>query len=242
VPEARYLVVNADDFGQSEGINAGIVEAHERGIVTSASLMVRWAATANAVDYARRHTELGLGLHMDLGEWVYRADEWVRAYEVVPDNDPKAVAAEVQHQIVTFRRLVGRDPTHLDSHQHVHRQEPVRSILRQVAAELAVPLRESSRGVRYCGSFYGQSATGGPFPEGIEVDNLLRILRELRPGVTELGCHPGLGADVPAPYQHERAHEVRALCDPRVRAAVDELGIRLGGFGPRREPTSIACC
>ena len=42
----RYLIVNADDFGQSPGINRGVIEAHENGIVTSASLMVRWPAAA----------------------------------------------------------------------------------------------------------------------------------------------------------------------------------------------------
>ena len=40
----RHLIVNADDFGQSAGINRGIIEAHEHGIVTSTSLMVRWPA------------------------------------------------------------------------------------------------------------------------------------------------------------------------------------------------------
>jgi predicted glycoside hydrolase/deacetylase ChbG (UPF0249 family) len=47
----RLLVVNADDFGRSRGVNAGVIAAHERGIVTSASLMVRWPAARGAADY-----------------------------------------------------------------------------------------------------------------------------------------------------------------------------------------------
>ena len=59
---AHCLIVNADDFGQSPGVNRGIIEAHEHGIVTSASLMVRWPAAASAAAYAREHARLGLGL------------------------------------------------------------------------------------------------------------------------------------------------------------------------------------
>src|SRR6266849_943322 len=93
--EKRYLIVNADDFGQSHGVNRGIIEAHEHGVVTSASLMVRWPAADEAVVYSRAHRELSLGLHLDLGEWVYREDAWVPLYEVVPLNNTKAVADEV---------------------------------------------------------------------------------------------------------------------------------------------------
>jgi len=53
----KYLIVNADDFGQSTGINRGIIEAHERGVVTSASLMVRWPAAIDAAQYAREHAK-----------------------------------------------------------------------------------------------------------------------------------------------------------------------------------------
>src|SRR5207247_11145801 len=56
--DRRDLIVNADDFGQSAGVNRGIIEAHERGIVTSASLMVRWPAANEATAYARRHQSL----------------------------------------------------------------------------------------------------------------------------------------------------------------------------------------
>lgn len=233
---SRRLIVNADDFGQSSGINRGVAEAHERGIVTSASLMVRWTPAVEAAEYARTHPELSLGLHVDLGEWAYSANDWVRVYQVVAEDDVAGVAEAVANQLAAFRRLVGREPTHLDSHQHVHREEPMRSILWHVAHELRVPLREGSRKVRYCGDFYGQSADGVPFPEGISVENLLRILMDLRPGLTELGCHPGFGDDTQSMYVHERAQEVRALCDEQVRVTVKELGIELRGFAPYVEP------
>ena len=53
MPATRFLIVNADDFGQSSGINRGIITAHEKGIVTSASLMVRWPAAVEAADAER---------------------------------------------------------------------------------------------------------------------------------------------------------------------------------------------
>ncbi len=63
----RYLIVNADDFGLSFGVNRGIIEAFEHGVVTSASLMVNWIGAAEAAAYARQHPTLSLGLHIDLG-------------------------------------------------------------------------------------------------------------------------------------------------------------------------------
>src|SRR5260370_3831130 len=89
--QKRYLIVNADDFGQSPGVNRGIIEAHERGIVTSASLMVRWPAAAEAAAYARLHPRLSVGLHLDFGEWVCRGGGWARPYQVVPGGAPLAL-------------------------------------------------------------------------------------------------------------------------------------------------------
>src|SRR5206468_2930594 len=63
-PADKLVVVNADDLGLSPGVNRGIIEAHERGIVTSASLMVRWPAAAEAAAYARSRPQLGVGLHL----------------------------------------------------------------------------------------------------------------------------------------------------------------------------------
>jgi len=226
----HYLIVNADDFGQSHSVNWGIIEAYERGIVTSASLMVRWPAAAEAAVYSRQHANLSLGLHVDFGEWAYRSGHWVPLYEVVPINDTTAVADEVSRQLTTFRRLVGKDPTHIDSHQHVHRREPLRTVLTEVARDLTVPLRHCSVEVRYRGDFYGQTAEGISFPDAISVDGLIKILQTLPPGCTELGCHPGLGNDLDTMYCSERAEEVKVLCDPRVRTSIVAMGIELCSF------------
>jgi len=226
----RYLIVNADDFGQSTGVNRGIITAHEQGIVTSASLMVRWPAAVEAAAYSRSHPNLSLGLHLDFGEWVYRAGDWMALYQVVDLNDPVAVADEVASQLAKFRQLVGQAPTHIDSHQHVHRSEPIRSIVVELATRLDVPLRHFSNRVRYCGQFYGQTNMSEALPTAISVTGLHNLLINLPPGDTELGCHPGVADDVDSMYRVERSVEVQTLCDPRIRAVLATEKIQLGSF------------
>jgi chitin disaccharide deacetylase len=228
----RLLIVNADDFGQSPGVNEGIIAAHEHGIVTSTSLMVRWPAASEAARYARSHPAFGVGLHVDLGEMRYSEEEenWVQIYEVVPHDDVERVRKEAERQLADFFTAVGRVPTHLDSHQHVHMQEPVRTVLAGLAASLAVPLRSCTPAIHYCGDFYGQASKGYAYPEGISVARLLKVFDDLPAGTTELGCHPGLGEDVVSMYRTERATEVQTLCDPRVRAAIKAGNIRLISF------------
>jgi len=229
----RRLIVNADDFGLSPGVNRGIIKAHEEGIVTSASLMVRWPAAAEAAAAAGEHPQLSIGLHIDLCEWTFANDAWRPVYEVVSPQDAAAVAEEVGRQLESFRRLMDRNPTHLDSHQHVHRREPARSIVVRQAQKLGVVLRSYDTKVRYCGDFYGQSDKGHPYPEGVSVEALLKILHHLPAGFTELGCHPGSEADVNSAYRDERVVEFQSLCDPRVRAAIVAERIVLCSFAER---------
>jgi predicted glycoside hydrolase/deacetylase ChbG (UPF0249 family) len=236
VSAERHLIVNADDFGQTAGINRGVAEAHEHGIVTSASLMVRGEAASEAATYAARHPELSVGLHVDLGEWSYRNGEWVAEYVVLPSDTAADVADEIDGQLAAFERLLGRPPTHLDSHQHAHRQEPVRSLLRERAARLGVPLRANDRRIAYSGAFYGQTGRGEPYREPISVAGLVDTITALPAGWTELGCHPGLD-HVGSMYQDERAVEVATLCDPAVRDALDRLGISLRSFHHLPQPT-----
>jgi predicted glycoside hydrolase/deacetylase ChbG (UPF0249 family) len=226
----RYLIVNADDFGQSHGVNRGIIKVHHAGIVTSASLMVRWPAAREAAAYSRAHPDFALGLHVDLGEWTCRDGEWVPVYTVVPLHDVTTIADEVLRQLTAFRLLVGRGPSHMDSHQHVHLREPMRTVLTEIAKDLAVPLRHCCPQFQYCGDFYGQTADGQFLPEAISVEKLIAIVRTLPPGCTELACHPGEGDDLETSYCTERALEVRVLCDPQVRTAIEVLGITLRSF------------
>jgi predicted glycoside hydrolase/deacetylase ChbG (UPF0249 family) len=228
VEPARYLIVNADDFGYSRGVNRGIIEAHEHGIVTSASLMVKQPAAGEAAAYTRQRAELDIGLHVELRRWRLRRLPWGQSARAEA-RLRHAVAADVRGQLDRFRGLVDGDPTHLDSHHHRHRHEPARSILLELAEQLDVPLREFDDRVRFCGAFYGQ-IDGQPWPQGISPNALIELLERLPPGVTELCSHPGYADDLGATYKAERAREVRTLCDPAVRAVIDRLGIRLAAF------------
>jgi predicted glycoside hydrolase/deacetylase ChbG (UPF0249 family) len=226
----RYLIVNADDFGRSQGVNEGVAACHERGILTSASLMVRWPAASDAAAYAHAQPRLSVGLHVDLSEWTVSDGTWRPLYERVEESDVGAVEAEIRAQLTAFRDLMGREPTHLDGHQHVQREEPARSVVLELAAALGVPVRDLTAEVRYVGGFYGQGPGGDPLPEAIGVESLVAMLAELPPGVTELGCHPALADDLESIYREERLEEVRTLCDPRVREALAAADIRLLSF------------
>ena len=228
--DVRRLIVNADDFGLSSGINRGIIEACERGIVTSASLMVRADAAKSAAEYARNGRRLSVGLHLDLGEWIYRDGAWTPLYQVVDAEDETAVENEVRRQLDAFSDLMRQPPTHLDSHQHAHRDDPLRSIATRMARELDVPLRHFCPAVRYCGHFYGQTAKGEPMSEAIRVEALLALFRSLGAGITELACHPGYADDARTTYRGERANEVATLCDSRVRRLLSAERIELADF------------
>jgi hypothetical protein len=100
---------------------------------------------------------------------VRSGDGWREVYEVEPTG------AEVERQLEQLRRLLVADPTHLDSHQHIHLDEPVRSVLRELGARLGVPARELTEDVRSVGDFDGE-----PDDEAISAAGLTRLLGTCR--------------------------------------------------------------
>jgi predicted glycoside hydrolase/deacetylase ChbG (UPF0249 family) len=218
----KYLIINADDFGASEGINRGILECHTRGVVTSSSLMVTGRCAREAAAMSRQHTGLAIGLHWDvLGE-----DE--REFDF---SNVQAVRAEFQRQLDEFYRLLERPPTHVDSHRHVHRHPALMPVFSELVAPLGVPLRGDGR-VGFVGGFYAQwewrvtnlEYVGVPF-----VENLLR--QEVPAGWTELSCHPGyVTPDFSSVYLAEREEEVRTLTDPRILRTIHDLDIHLMSY------------
>ncbi len=209
----RLLIVTADDFGLSHGVNRGIVEAHREGILTSTSLMVHRPAAEQAAALARACPALSVGLHLELD----------------PAGAPD-VPTQLERQRERFTELVGAPPTHVDSHHDVHKTPGVLPDVQAWADRIGVPVRGGSR-VRHLSKFYGQWG-GETHLEQISVGGLLRLLdTELGPGVTELTCHAGyVDEGLSSSYRIEREAELRTLCDPRVRPALAERGIRLVGF------------
>lgn len=230
---SRRLIVNADDFGFTSSVNRGIVEAHDHGVVTSTTLMVRAAAAAEAAELAAEHPALAVGLHVDLGEWAFRDGQWEAVYQVVDTDDADAVEHEIESQLAAFDALLRRPPTHLDSHQHVHRSGPAAEIVAAAGRRLGVPVRHVDQRVAYVGSFYGQLTDGSPYHEALEVEALIALLSALPEGTAELGCHPGYVDGLQATgtmYVEEREAELRALCDSRVRKALTDMDIELVSF------------
>jgi predicted glycoside hydrolase/deacetylase ChbG (UPF0249 family) len=219
----KRLIVNADDFGASRGINRGIAEAHHQGIVTSTSMMVTMPRAAEAAAMSRDLPELGVGLHAVLTSEDFRP--------LLDFGDADRCRAELLRQIDDFERLMNGPPTHLDAHHNIYRDPRLTPVFMAVASERCLPLREHS-GVRYFPNFYGQWDGGETHLEQVGVEMLCEMLRaELRTEVTELGCHPGyVDPQYLSSYSSEREAELRTLCDPRVRQVVAELGIQLINF------------
>jgi hypothetical protein len=196
------LIVNADDLGYTAAINRGVLEAHERGIVTSASLMVDRPGAADGAARARG-SGLSVGLHA-----------------VLDGVEPERCEAELSRQLARFEELVGARPTHVDSHHHGHREPALAGTFAAFAEREGLPARDLA--VPHEPRFYGAGAVG--------VDSLLGILATLPAGDSELGCHPGYADGLRSRYVVERETELATLTDPRVRARVDELGIELIGW------------
>jgi chitin disaccharide deacetylase len=226
----KYLIVNADDFGMTDGINAGVIEAHKRGVVTSASLMVKQPKAGEAARLAAALPKLSLGLHIDLAEWEPVGGVWRQIYARVDVEDPTQVAGEIAEQLDTFVKLVGHEPDHIDSHQHVHMDGTVRDAALQLARRLDVPVRGLDARVTFCGEFYGHQRRAELYPEGVTAANLLRLSGAIADGWTELMCHPGYACDVRSVYAREREVELGVLCQPDLPAALRAIHVELRSF------------
>jgi predicted glycoside hydrolase/deacetylase ChbG (UPF0249 family) len=219
----KRLIVTADDFGMSPGINRGIVRAHRGGILTSASLLVKRPASEEAATLGRGCPALSIGLHLELDR-----------------GHPERVGAELDDQLARFLDLVGAAPTHVDSHHNAHLDPRFLPHVLAWAGRTVVPVRGHSQ-ARHVGQFYGQWG-GNRHLEQISVEGLLRLVdTEVCDGITELTCHPGyVESGFASSYTVEREVELRTLCDPRVRQEMEARQIRLVGFRDLCAPATPA--
>lgn len=247
------LIVNADDFGYTERISTGVLRAHHEGIVTATTLMTRAPHTDGAAKIARATPSLDVGVHLVLT--FDRPTGDVSRYRTIVDKDGRffrprelldraidreEALREYRAQFQKARQLLGRKPTHLDSHHWVHDHPSLEWAIGELARETGARVRIHSdeqrdrlraRGVRTPDHFAREFQYEGK----VDVEHLLSLLEQVatRNGVTELMCHPGEsdeGLARRSGYARERAIELATLTDPRVRAAVKDLGITLATF------------
>ena len=153
----KQLIVNADDFGMTDGVNRGILEAHSRGIVTSTTLLANGEAFAAAVALGRGAPRLGVGVHLNLSEGPPVAQpQGGRStllnrqgrLHLTPGKLFAAIAgrrvllADVEAELRAQARKVidaGITPTHVDGHMHVHVLPGVSEMVVNIAREFSIP-------------------------------------------------------------------------------------------------------
>lgn len=251
----KLLIVNADDLGRSTGVDLGIQRAHREGIVTSATLMTNGPGAEHGAAIARSNPDLGVGVHLVLtyarplsdpkdvpslvrGDGYFRRPSEIVGRGVVRELD---VLHEYREQFERARDLLGREPTHIDTHHWVQADATIFGAFLALAHEVGTAARHLDdreradlrrAGVRttdrYTREFQG--------PRPIGVDALAQILERLAAageGSTELMCHPGERDEElerTSAYAKERPVELATLTDPRVREKVTALGFKLGTY------------
>jgi predicted glycoside hydrolase/deacetylase ChbG (UPF0249 family) len=219
--DAKLLIVHADDLGAAHSVNAATTKAFETGLVNSGSVMVPCPWLPEVAAYARAHADADLGLHLTLtSEWktyrwrgVLSADRAPTLYdaegylypteaEAARALDVREAEAEIRAQIARARAF-GIRPTHLDSHMRtLHQTRPLFEMLLRVGRDNRLPVLVSREW--FARWPFLPEALG---PEGVAVDYVVGadpslpparwpefyadLIRNLRPGVTQLIVHLG---------------------------------------------------
>ena len=249
----KRLIVNADDLGRAHGVNAGVLRAHREGIVTAATLMANAYAATEAGLLARATPSLDVGVHLTLTYGRPLADSRLIPSLLEPDGTfprgPEAfrgtgrasrdeALVEYRAQYLRAAELLGRAPSHLDTHHWLHDEPALEWAIVTLASETGAAVRPHdgaqrdrlrAAGVRtveaYLREFQHEDRVG--------VTTLERIFATIADGLVELGCHPGeADAELAATssYAALRPIELATLTDARARAAVDRHGIVLSTY------------
>ena len=251
----RLLAINADDFGFTRDVNAGIVQAHCAGVLTSTTLMGNGAAFDDAVRLAHETPTLDIGCHLVLVQ-----GSSLLTGNPLPKGPRQLLAALALGAIDSYSEMraqierilaAGLKPTHLDTHKHTHLVPRVFRQVLQLAKEFEIPYvrlpldrtvrltgladrfyrRIADRsGVRFTDHFLGFRLTGL-----LTEETFAEAIRNLPDGFTEFMCHPGLLgpelANAETRLKETRLRELEALTSPRIRQLMDECKVRLHPFG-----------
>lgn len=246
-----YLVCNADDYGLSPAVSAGILAA-SRGIVRSTTVMANLATPAELEQLAL--SGIGVGIHLNLSCGPPLSAHYPRAL-LKPDGEfDKALAhapakwevaahraaarAEWQAQLDCLRQS-GLRLDHADSHHHLHLSPLLFPLALEFASQSQLGLRTGDAAQRAAAA-----AAGIPTPDDLVLDffgnhrigraELLAALREVRGAVVEVMCHPGHVDGLlqqRSGYRAERELELATLGDPGLVAELERIGWQLADYG-----------
>lgn len=251
-------MINADDFGFTPDVNAGIVHAHREGVLTATTLMANGAAFEDAVRLTHANPTLDVGCHLVLvqGNSVLDGKPLARSLTEVVQRFVTGRLNAYEELRAQIEKIInaGVRPSHLDSHKHTHIIPSVFNAVIKLAKEFQIPFvrlpldtttpyagtlcraldplyRKSAakHRVLLTDHFLGYRLTGS-----LEEDSMLEALDGVAEGTTEFMCHPGfLGNDLGSAatrLKESRVRELEALTSPRVRQAMDARSIRLVTF------------
>ena len=237
------LIINADDFGLSEGITYGIYDAVKRGVVTSTTMMVNMRASALAGEIVKRDDSLSVGLHLNLSfgkpltdcfsltcEGMFVKPKNCDIHDQFTDED---LDKELDAQYKKFCELTGKKPTHIDSHLYMHQiYDNVRLAVLRLADKYRIPVREYGtsffKAIGYDGCFTVKEAENErdlekkfyKIVEGhLQSDEILEVL-----------AHPGFIDDYAlncSSYNLQRTIEHKALTGSNIKKFLSDNNIEL---------------
>lgn len=245
----RKLIINADDFGLTPGVNEGILRGLTAGIVSDTTLMVNTDHTAAAVALLKQSGRKAAGLHLNLtcgapilpaadvpslvdAAGRFRRPAVAAAVALKPVDAARELAAQVEKFLAT-----GLEPTHLDSHHHIHAYPALQDIVIDLARRLAVPLRQTGpahrKRITAAGVACPDHFTTAFYGAGVSRENLAAIIAGHQDGVLEVMCHPAVADDLLpriSSYSGDRPRELALLTDPAMKALLAEAGIELVSY------------
>ena len=219
----KKIIVNADDFGLTVGVSEGIVEAFKNGIVTSTTLMVTQPGAKAAVELSRENPKLGIGLHMTFDKGKALTGVSTLTDEngnlksskslLEPGVKEEDFYKEILAQYEEFKKLMGKEPTHVDSHHHIHSRNPEAfKATTRFCTENNMKRRSDDS---FVGHFYGAD---------ISEDKLIQLIEDKikvsNCDILEMMTHPGKSdesLEATSSYTMPREEEIRILTSTKVK-------------------------
>jgi predicted glycoside hydrolase/deacetylase ChbG (UPF0249 family) len=239
------LIVNADDFGLTDGVTYGILDAMRKGIVTSTTMMVNTPGTEKAAEIVRKNPELAVGLHINISlgfpltEAYSLTENGVFLKPSVIGSDDRyneeELYLEMAAQYQRFVELTASKPSHMDSHLYAHQKFPkVSHAIRRLAEEKQLPVRdlETNRFPRvyFEGNF---KVKPGETQTDLKTKCLQLIDGLLSYPVAELMVHPALPDEWllnNSSYSTQRVSEYAVLTDPEIYQYISQAAVTLATF------------